>query len=45
MSIAASNVGAYFTRVFRNEHMRRGMAGAAASLVVAAILEAAWPTA
>jgi hypothetical protein len=35
----------YFARVGRNPNFRKGVAAAGAGTLIAAILEAAWPTA
>ncbi len=48
MSDTSNNNGnqteSFFSRVFSNDAARKGIAGAVAGLLVAAVMEVAWPT-
>lgn len=43
-NIMVDSLKSYAGRVVRNDAFKRGAAGAAAGIIVAGIIEAAWPT-
>ncbi len=44
MSDNNSQTESFFSRVFSNDAARKGLAGAVAGVLVACVMEVAWPT-